>query len=366
MRYRSGTPDYVLVIMTFMLVVIGLVMVASASSELAKKNFGDSYFFLKHQILYGLLPGLAGFAFTSFFPYKRYQRWAVPLLFVTIGLLSLIFTPLGFSAGGADRWLHLGPLVFQPSELLKITFIIYLAAWLTGREERKTSFWKGFVSFMIISGLVSILLIIQPSTSTVAVLMIAALIMYFISGARFSYILGVIGLGVLALAVISYVSPYRWQRIMTFVNPTSNVESSGYHINQALIAIGSGGVWGVGYGQSTTKLLYLPEPIGDSIFAVLAEEFGFAGSIFLIALFLALIIRGFILSQKIGDQFGKLLLIGFSSIIGIQAFIHIGAISGLLPLTGTPLPYVSYGGTALAAYLTVSGIMVNISKFARH
>src|SRR3989344_455259 len=247
---------------------------------------------------------------------------------------------------------------------MKIAFLAYLAAWLSGREERRNSFFGGFIPFLIISGLVSALLIFQPSTSSVAILMASALAVYFVSGARWSYIFGTVALGIIALGIISYSSEYRWQRIISYLNPETNVQGSAFHSNQAQIAIGAGGLTGVGYGQSTTKILYLPEPIGDSIFAIIGEEFGFIGGLFTMLIFLTLVIRSFILSRKIRDKFGQLLLVGFGSLIGDQAFIHIGAISGLLPLTGTPLPFISYGGTALAVYMTISGIMVNISKHA--
>ena len=359
---QNHAPDYSIVLFTLLLVIFGLLMVASASSELGQKKFNDSYFYLKHQIIYGLSLGLIGFLAASKVYYKSYQKLATLFLLITIAGLVLIFTPLGVSAGNASRWLEIGGFVFQPSEILKITFIMYIAAWLSGKEERRTSFWGGFAPFLIISGAVSALLIFQPSTSTVAILMASALAVYFASGARVSYIVGTILFGILALLAVSYFSPYRWQRLTGFFDPETNIQGSAFHVNQAKIAIGSGGLTGVGYGQSTTKILYLPEPIGDSIFAVIGEEFGFIGSLFLISAFLFLIIKGFLLSRKIGDRFGQLLLVGFSTLIGVQAFVHIGAISGLLPPTGTPLPFISYGGTALAVFMTISGIMVNISK----
>lgn len=362
MKNKEGKPDYLIIAVTFFLVIFGLVMLASASSDLGEKKFNDTYFYLKHQAVNGLSLGLIGFFLASKIYYKKYQAWAVPMLFLCIAFLILIFTPLGFSAGGADRWLKIGPVVFQPSELLKISFIIYIAAWMSNKQERKNDFWKGFVPFLIISGLVSFLLIIQPSTSAVAILLASALSVYFISGAKLRFIFGTVLVCLLGFAIISVFSPYRMQRIITFFQPEKEIQGAGYHLNQARIAIGSGGIFGVGFGQSTTKLLYLPEPIGDSIFAVIAEEWGFVGAIFLMAAFLTLIIRGFILSRKINDEFGKLLLVGFSSLLALQTFLNIGAISGLLPLTGTPLPFISYGGTALAVFMTISGIMVNISK----
>jgi cell division protein FtsW len=192
----------------------------------------------------------------------------------------------------------------------------------------------------------------------------ASLIVYFVSGAKLRYIFGIFMIGVVALAGLVMITPYRFNRVMNYLqNNNSDVLNSGYHRNQALISIGSGGISGVGYGQSTTKYKFLPEPIGDSIFAVIAEEFGFIGSIFVIAVFVLIFIRGILISKNSRDDFGKLAVVGFISIISIQTVINLGAISGLLPLTGVPLPFISYGGTALAIFLTMIGIIGNISKY---
>jgi len=354
-------PDYVIILCTLILVVFGLIMLSSASSELGKIRFGDSYFYLKHQIIYGLLFGIIGYWFGSKFYYRYYQDFAVVMLVCNLVLLFLLFSPLGLTLGGATRWLALGPIVFQPSEFLKITFIIYIASWL-GKSFRQKSFFGGFLPFMLISGIVAGTLIFQPATSIAVILLATALIVYFISGARISYIFGAIILGLILLAAIIYATPYRWERIKSFINPTVNMQSSSYQINQSLIAIGSGRLTGVGFGKSTTKLYYLPQPIDDSIFAVIAEELGFIGAILFIAVLIIFIVRIFILAYKNPDNFGKLLLAGFGSLIAIQAFMHIGAISGIIPLTGVPLPFISYGGTALTIFMTISGIIVNISK----
>lgn len=361
--YRAGSPDYLIVASIGFLVVFGLVMLASASSYLGQTNFGDSYFYLKHQLIYGLSIGLVGFFLTSFIYYRIYAKLAVLLLLVSIVLLALVFTPLGFSSGGADRWITLGPISFQPSEILKLTFVIYLAAWLSRKSERAKSFVGGFLPFLIVSGTIAGFLLKQPATSTVAILLLTGLIIYFTSGAKWSYVIGTVIAGVLALAMVISITPYRLNRIMSFLNQEANPLAEGYHINQAKIAIGSGGLFGVGYGQSTTKIHYLPEPIGDSIFAVIAEELGFIGSSLLILFFLVLVFKIFLLSKKTKDKFAQLLLIGFGSLIAIQAFVNIGAISGLLPLTGTPLPFISYGGTALAVFMTMGGVITNISKY---
>ncbi len=360
--WKSRAPDYVIVVCTFLLVIIGLAMLTSASSDRGQLKFQDSYFYLKHQVIYGLSLGMLLFLLASKIYYRHLQTLAIPMLILNFLLLALIFTPLGLSSGGATRWLQIGPISFQPSELLKISFIVYLASWLSSRSNRENDFWNGYVPFLALIGITGLLLIFQPSTSIAFILIMTALTMYFSSGAKISYISGTLILGAAAFIFISYLTPYRWQRLMTYLDPETGAQTSSYQLNQAKMAIGSGGLWGVGYGQSTTKLRYLPQPIDDSIFAVIAEELGFAGSSFIILLFALLAIRSFILAKKAPDKFGQLLLIGFGALITIQAFMHIGSISGLIPLTGVPLPFISYGGTALAIFMGISGIMVNISK----
>lgn len=365
--HSEHKPDFLLVVFIFIIIAFGLVMLASASSDLAKMEFGNSYFYLNHQLLYGLIPGLIGFFLASNIYYQNYKKLIIPFFILNIILLVLVFSPLGVISGGASRWLDLG-FVFQPSEFLKIFFIIYIAAWMSGSEKRKNSFWGGFFPFLAICGLISFLLLIQPSTSMVAILMFSALIIYFVSGAKISYILITIALAATVFFGFLYLAPdsYRTQRIMSFIDPNQNVLSANYQINQSLIAIGSGNIFGVGYGESTTKIRYLPEPIGDSIFAVIAEELGFVGGIALILCFLVLITRIFILAKRSRDHFAQLLLVGFGSLIGIQVFVNIGSISGLIPLTGVPLPFISYGGTALAVFMTISGIIVNITKHEKN
>ena len=359
---RSGhAPDYLIIFCTFILVIFGLIILTSASSDLGQLKFGDSYFYLKHQVFYGLFIGIIGYWFFSNFYYKYLANFSVPALMLNLVLLLLIFTPLGLTLGGATRWLTLGPLTFQPSELLKITFIVYIASWL-GKSIRQQSFWGGFVPFLIICGIIGLSLVFQPSTSSAVILLLSGFVIYFVSGARISYIFGVIALAFISFLLISYLTPYRWERIKSFIDPSENIQSSSYQINQALIAIGSGKLSGVGFGKSTTKLYYLPQPVDDSIFAVIAEELGFIGVTFLMGIFIIFVTRIFILAQKSSDNFARLLLMGFGSLIAIQSLMHIGAISGAIPLTGVPLPYISYGGTALAIFMSISGIIVNISK----
>ncbi len=361
---RGHRPDYFLVSIIFLLTVAGLVILASASSEVGKSRFGDSYYYLKHQIFYGLSFGLLGFLITSVVYYQNYRKIAFILLLLSLGLLALVFTKLGVASGGANRWLNFGSFVFQPAEIVKLTFIIYLAAWLGNpKMNRSEEFSTGFLPFLIVSGLIAMLLFLQPATSTVVILLGTGMIMYFSSGAKLRHIFTVAFIGLALLGLIIWFTPYRLQRITTFLKPANDATGASYQINQALIAIGSGGLWGLGYGRSTSKISYLPSAFGDSIFAVAAEELGFIGAGALIIIFALLVFRLFWLAKDLRDKFGQLILVGFGCLLAFQSIVNMGALSGLLPLTGVPLPFISYGGTALAIFLTLSGIAVNISKY---
>lgn len=359
---RRSAPDYVFIFLLTVLVVFGLVMLTSASSDLAKAQYGDSFYYLTHQILFGLLPGLAGFLVGFFLDYKVWQKISLYLLIASVVFLVLVFTPLGFQAYGADRWLHILGFGFQPSEFAKLAVILYIASWLSKTSVRRHNFREGTLPFFIILMMVVLPIVLQPATTTVVLIVSSALIMYLVAGAKLKSLAFIIIVGLLALALLITITPYRFQRVFSFLHPNSDTLGKTYQINQSLIAIGSGGLWGVGYGRSTTKLHYLPEPMGDSIFAVIAEELGFIGSVGLIALFLLFVWRGMKIAKRAPDLFSQLTIVGFVSLIGLQAFVHMGAVSGLLPFTGIPLPFTSYGGTALAVFLTMSGIIVNVSR----
>jgi len=362
--HKFRAPDYFFLAIVFALVVFGLVMLASASSDLGKTLFNNSYYYLEHQMLYGLSLGAAGFAVGYFLPYGQWKKFAFPMLLISVASLALVFTKLGELVNGTNRWLRLGPVSFQPAELVKLVYLIYLAAWLSNpKSKRATDFQSGLLPFLVVSGLIGALLILQPATSTVAILLGSGLVVYFVSGAPIKYILGTVAIALVLIAGVIYVTPYRRARITGFLNPTADTQGKNYQVSQALIAIGSGGITGVGYGQSATKTSYLPAVIDDSIFAVVAEELGFIGACLLIVLFCLFTLRLYWLSARVGDRFGKLLLIGFGTVIGLQAFVNMASISGVIPLTGVPLPFVSYGGTALAVFLTMAGIALNVSKY---
>jgi cell division protein FtsW len=362
-RTSAGAPDYFLMAAFCILLVFGLAMLSSASSSLGKQLFNNSYYYLEHQLEFGLTIGLAGFLVGYFVPYYKFKNVALILLLISMAALVLVFTPFGTAASGSTRWLRLGPLSFQPAELMKFTYILYLAAWLSNSKKRATDFRTGLLPFVIVSGVMAVFLILQPATSTVAILLGAGLVVYFVSGAPWKYILGICGIAVLSVAIIIAVTPYRRARIMAYLHPTQNLQGQNYQVNQALIAIGSGGLWGVGYGQSATKDSYLPTPIDDSIFAVVAEELGFVGAAALVALFAIITFRMFWLAKRAGDPFGQMILIGFGTVIALQAFVNMASISGIIPLTGVPLPFVSYGGTALAVFITMSGVALNVTRY---
>ncbi len=361
----KNPPDYVFMSLVLLLVVFGFVMLGSASSDMAKIRFGDSYYYLKHQLIYGFAVGVLGFFAGAFIYYRIWEKISLPLLVLSLIFLVLVFTPLGLKIYGSERWLSIFGVTIQPGEFIKLTFLIYLSAWVSRSRIRGKSLKEGLLPFLFLIGIVSFLLIMQPSTTTALIIFGTALLTYFTAGAKFKFLIASLFLCILVFSLIIYFTPYRLERVIGFLNPASDELDKTYHINQALIAIGSGGISGVGFGESTTKLKYLPEPITDSIFAIIGEETGFLGSVFLVLLFFVLVSRGLVIAKHAPDNFGRLLATSFVSLIGLQAFVNIGAISGLLPLTGVPLPFISYGGTALAVFLTMSGIMLNISRYRR-
>ncbi len=358
--------DYLILSSFLLLIIFGLFALSSASSDLGKIKFDDSYYFLKKQLTFGIALGSLLFFLGYKIYYKNYKKLALPLLLLNVAaLLLVLFSPWGITRGGSSRWLGFGGIEFQPSEILKITFIIYLAAWLSSSKiYRKKDFMKGFVPFLILSGFICVLLLAEPATSTVLIIFASALIMYFMSGARFHYIGLAVLLSSVALGIMVYVTPYRFERFATFFNRDADSLGSGFHLNQALISLGSGGLMGVGFGNSTNKYLYLPESMGDSIFVIIGEELGFVRAAILITIFFIVILKGLFVSQNVRDDFGRLLLIGFLSVIGIQTFINIAALTGLIPLTGVTLPFISYGSSSLVSFMLMAGIITNISRYS--
>jgi cell division protein FtsW len=348
------------------LLVFGLIMIASAGISYSRVRFDDPYHFLKHQIIYGVIPGLIILFVTQKISYNFWKKISLPFFVISIICLILVFVP-GFQSKiyGASSWLRLGPFSFQPSEMLKLSLILYLAAWLEKRAEKVKDFYEGLIPFGIIVSFISFLLIKQPDVGTLGVIIAIAIAIFFISGAKISHMFAMGSAGILALFLLIKMEAYRMNRFLVFLNPELDPQGIGYQVNQAILAIGSGGIFGVGLGHSMQKFNYLPEPVGDSIFAIIGEEFGLIGCVFLISLFIYLAMRCLRLAKRAPDDFSRLVVVGIITWIIFQAFVNIAAISGLMPLTGIPLPFISYGGTSIMFLLTSVGILLNISKYAK-
>lgn len=353
-RISRRKVDWPLIGLVLGLTVFGLIMVGNASVVEAYRDFGDKLYYLRLQAQWAGL-GLLAFLFTSFFNYRRLKFLALPFLIFNLICLFLVLIPgLGISALGARRWLGIGSIRFQPAELAKLTFVLYLSSFFANK--------KGALPFLTILGLMVVLIMLEPDLGTTVVLCFTGLAVYFASGAPLLQI-GLIGLiGIIGGAGLIFSSAYRRERLATFLNPTSDPLGASYHIRQILIALGSGGLFGVGLGQSRQKYEYLPAVTTDSIFAVIAEELGFVGAAAILLLFLFLIWRGFKIACRAPDDFGKLLAVGITSWVGFQALVNLGAMVAIIPLTGVPLPFISYGGSSLVLALTGMGILVNISR----
>jgi cell division protein FtsW len=347
------------------LLVIGLVMLWSASTVESKQNFGNTSYYFTHQLLYGVGIGLVAMYILSLIDYHIWKKFIPFAIAGTLALLVLIKVPgLGFTANGATRWLSLGPFFFQPSELAKIALIMYLAGWMSERGHHK-NFWQSVFPPVMIIGLYCILILWQPDLGTMLSLVMTAAIMMFVGGIHLRYFAWLSLGGIVVLLGLIKLEPYRVQRITAFLNRSVDPLGIGYQINQALLAIGSGGWFGYGYGHSRQKYSYLPEAINDSIFAVMAEELGFIRVLLILLLFGWFILRGVQISLRAPDLFGKMMAIGIIGSIGSAMIVNISAITGLLPLTGIPLPFFSYGSTAMIVTLASCGILLNISRQAQ-
>lgn len=362
-KKRYHEPDYIFIIALFSLIVFGLFILSSASAASGIEKFNDVYYFLKHQLLFGFIPGLFLFVILSFLDYRIWRKLAFVMLVVSIALLVSVFIPgVGADFGTAKSWIYIGGATFQPSELVKLTFLLYLAGWLESREKHIKNLNQGLAPFLFILGIIALLVILQPDIGTLSIIILMSIAVYYVAGAELKH-LAIVGLaGIASLAVLIKIAPYRLARLTTFLHPELDPQGLGYHINQAFLAIGSGGVFGRGFGQSLQKFLYLPEVTGDSIFAVFAEEMGFIVATGLVILFVYLMYRAFKIAQKAPDRYSKLIVVGIVSWFIIQAFVNIGAMVGLMPLTGVPLPFISSGGSALMVAMAASGILVNISR----
>lgn len=353
-----------LALLAVVLSLIGLIAVYSASWVVALERFDNLYHYLSRQAI-ALAVGLVIMVIAASLDYKIWKRLAPVGFLTTLVLLVVVLTPLGTERGGAQRWIDVGPALFQPSELAKLTFVVYLAAWFEKRADLLAHWRLGFLPFLVATSLIAALIMLQPDMGTMMVLALTAMTMAFAAGAKGVHLLYTSVLGLVSVVTLVLVEPYRLTRFLTFLNP-SETQGSAYHISQSLLAIGSGGLFGRGFGQSVQKHLYLPAPHTDSIFAIISEELGFVRAGLILGLLLFLGIRGYRIARGAPDALSRLLATGITSWLLIQATINLGAMLGVLPLTGVPLPFLSYGGSSLIFTLTGIGILLSISKHAAY
>ncbi len=355
--------DLSFLIILIILVVFGFLIFSSASLGLLSKHSVKYANVAFNQTFFGLFLGSIACFITYKIPYSFYRKYAFFIFLGSIFLTLLVFVPkIGLEHGGARRWISIGPISFQPSEILRFGYIIYLSAWISGIKDKVKTFSYGLIPFGVITAIISAILLSEPDTDTLATALAAGLAILLVSGVRWRDMFILFLVAVVSVGFVIHSRPYIANRINTFLNPEKNSLTTGYQIQKSLIAIGSGGVYGRGFGQSVQKFNSLPEPIGDSIFAVYAEEFGFIGSIFLLVIFLAFAFRGLKIAQNSPDSFARLVSVGIVILLTSQAFVNISSMVGVLPLSGITLPFVSHGGTSLFMAIAQSGIILNISK----
>lgn len=345
-----------LFVITLILTTLGLFILYESSSYTAQLELKDKYYFIKNQSVWIIL-GLVGAFFVSRLREGFLYSVSLPLLLITLGALVLVFLPgIGLELNGSHRWINLGFSVFQPSELLKITLSLYLASWLSVKEKGRLP------AFLILLGVACGLVLMQPDLKTAIIIAATSFIVYYISGASLKEVLPILVIGLLAVVILAGSSPYRLQRLTAFQNfDVNNLSTTSYHTKQIVIALGSGGMTGVGFGNSVQKYSYLPEHTTDSIFAIFAEEAGFVGSTILIGIYTALCAIGIMIAMNAKTQFGKLLACGITVFITIQAIINFASQAILIPLTGVPLPFISYGGSSMLINFLAIGLLLNIA-----
>lgn len=359
-------PDINLIITVGVIILFGLIMLSSASGAMAYSRYGDAYYFLKHQLL---ALGIGSFMFLFFarFDYHRLREYSLYFLIFSVFLLILVFVPGLSSAANnkAHSWLNIFGFSLQPSEFVKLFFLIYAAAWLESRGKDVSDLKQGTLPFFVVYSLIAVLMLLQPDIGTLSIITVASLIAYFVGGGNTKHIAWIVTAGIVGLLIMISLMPYQARRFKCYWNPAWSADQHCYQLNQSMIAVGSGGFLGRGFGASRQKLMYLPEVSGDSIFPIIGEELGFVFSVALVGLFLNIFYRSYLIARRAQDHFGKVLAVGIGSWLVVQAFINIGGMIDFMPMTGVPLPLVSSGGSAIMATLAAIGIIINISRQAR-
>ncbi|WP_394583598.1 stage V sporulation protein E [Cytobacillus firmus] len=366
MPAKKTTPDFILMIVTLTLLAVGLTMVYSASAIWADYKFDDSFFFAKRQMLFAGV-GIIAMFFIMNVDYWTWRTWAKVLIIICFVLLLLVLVPgVGNVRNGSRSWIGVGAFSIQPSEFMKLAMIVFMAKFLSEKQKLITSFRKGLVPSLGLVFLAFGLIMLQPDLGTGTVMVGTCVVMIFIAGARISHFLWFAAAGLAGFVALVLSAPYRIKRITSFLDPWEDPLGSGFQIIQSLYAIGPGGLFGLGLGQSRQKFFYLPEPQTDFIFAILAEELGFIGGSFVILLFALLLWRGIRIALGAPDLYGSFLAVGIIAMVAIQVMINIGVVTGLMPVTGITLPFLSYGGSSLTLMLMAIGVLLNISRYARY
>ncbi len=355
-RLKISNDTRLLFFLPVILTIIGLFFIFEASSISAYREFGDSFFFLKRQAIWFIL-GLFSMFSLAVFDYRRLQYFAFPALIATIGLLILVLLPgVGSSVSGARRWIDLGIISFQPTEFAKFSVILYLSSWLLHKQKQR------FLSFMMLMTFILALVMIQPDMGTTIILFSLFILTHFLAGEPTRHLLALVPVAITGFLILVKTSPYRMRRFLSFLDPNVDTQGISYHITQILISLSSGGLFGRGFAGSRQKYQFLPEAQTDSIFAIIGEEVGFLGSILIIGVYLALMYVVYRAALNAKDRFGFLLASSTFALISIQILVNLGGMVGLIPLTGVPLPFISYGGSSLLVFFALMGIVINVSR----
>ena len=366
MPTKKSTPDFILIVITLSLLAVGLIMVYSASAVWATHNFNDSFFFAKRQLLFAGV-GIIAMFFIMNIDYWTWRTWSKVIIIICFVLLIMVLIPgVGVVRNGSQSWIGVGAFSVQPSEFMKLAMIAFLAKYLSENQKKITSFKQGLIPSLAIVFLAFGLIMLQPDLGTGTVMVGTSIVMIYVAGARLIHFIGLGLVGIVGFIGLIISAPYRIKRITSFLNPWEDPLDSGFQIIQSLYAIGPGGLFGLGLGQSRQKFFYLPEPQTDFIFAILAEELGFIGASFVILLFSLLLWRGVRIALGAPDLYGSFLAIGVIAMIAIQVIINIGVVTGLMPVTGITLPFLSYGGSSLTLMLMAVGVLLNISRYSRY
>ncbi|ENH98329.1 stage V sporulation protein E [Gracilibacillus halophilus YIM-C55.5] len=365
MNKKISNPDRVLVVTIIMILLFGTVMVYSASSIWASYKFDDPFYFAKRQVLFAGVGVIAMFfiAKVPYYQWLRYRAWI--FLGCLLLLVAVLIPGIGMVRGGARSWIGVSAFSIQPAEFMKLGMIIFLSGYLVNHQEKITSFKKGFLPPLSLIVTMFLLIMLQPDLGTGMVFLLTCFLLLFVAGAKIAHFLFLAGIGVIGFLFLIISAPYRINRITAFLDPWEDPLGNGFQIIQSLYAIGPGGLFGVGFGNSLQKYFYLPEPHNDFIFAIIAEELGFIGGLAVISLFVTFIWRGVLTAIYAPDLYARLLAIGIVGMIATQVIINISVVIGLIPVTGITLPFLSYGGSSLTLTLCSVGILINISQYRK-